>query len=376
MTTPKVKRKNFLFHRYEVGFSGYSNTGKTTLVTKLIDKLSKSYSVGYVKHDAHRFEMDKEGKDTWNATKAGARTVCINSSEKSATLDFGFKNDLLMEANLLDKDIVLVEGHKKSIAKKFVLIDDDEKILEDFTNGDVHNVLAFIYKDKAPTHLDLPCFQRDDLSSILEFMMKYFSSLHEETPINALILGGGRSSRMKSDKGALEYHGKSQIDYISGLLEEHVNEVYVSCRSDQSELEHLKNYAQIHDRYFDFGPTGGILSAFSTNPNASWLVVACDLPFLTEETIKDLISRHNPFKVATCFENPQRKWPEPLCTIYTPKAAQRLSAYLGIGKPCPRKVLFNSEIELLKLKDIKALDNINTPSEFKETKNLLMEGSL
>jgi len=330
VTTRKVKRREFLFHRYEIAFTGLNHS---TLVTKLYDIFSNDFKVGYVR-------------------------------------DFSKRSDPLIEANLLDKDIVLIEGSKNSQAKKFVFIDEKGE------QEEIKNVLAYLYREQAPKDLALPAFQVDDIDSISKCILEYFSNLHLETPLNALILGGGRSSRMMSDKGALNYHGLNQIDFIHSLLKEQVSEVYVSCREDQSELEHLKNHKQIHDRYIEFGPTGGILSASAMDPNSSWLVVACDLPFLTSETIADLIKRHNPFKVATCFENPEKKWPEPLCTIYTPKAAQRLAQYLSIGKPCPRKVLFNSEVELLNLPDERALDNINTPSEFKATQSRLLEGVL
>jgi molybdopterin-guanine dinucleotide biosynthesis protein len=67
-----------IFHPYEFSFCGYSNSGKTTLITKLLEKYSAAYDVAYIKNDAHKYQMDKEGKDTWCARKAGARVVSIN----------------------------------------------------------------------------------------------------------------------------------------------------------------------------------------------------------------------------------------------------------------------------------------------------------
>ena len=48
-----------LFHSQEVLFCGYSGSGKTTLISKLINGMSNKLDIGYVKHDAHNFEIDQ-----------------------------------------------------------------------------------------------------------------------------------------------------------------------------------------------------------------------------------------------------------------------------------------------------------------------------
>ena len=53
--------KESLFNPMELAFCGFSGSGKTTLLTKLIQSFAHDYQVGYVKHDAHNFDMDKEG---------------------------------------------------------------------------------------------------------------------------------------------------------------------------------------------------------------------------------------------------------------------------------------------------------------------------
>ena len=57
---------------------GYKNSGKTTLVSELVRTLtSEGYRVGTLKHDAHDFEPDIPGKDTWQHRKAGAQVTAI-----------------------------------------------------------------------------------------------------------------------------------------------------------------------------------------------------------------------------------------------------------------------------------------------------------
>ncbi|MEK6558347.1 MAG: molybdopterin-guanine dinucleotide biosynthesis protein B, partial [Candidatus Margulisiibacteriota bacterium] len=68
-----------------LSIAGHSNSGKTTLIERLIPELSRlGYRVGTIKHDAHNFVMDHEGKDTWRMSQAGAQTVVIASATQMA----------------------------------------------------------------------------------------------------------------------------------------------------------------------------------------------------------------------------------------------------------------------------------------------------
>lgn len=101
---------------------GRSETGKTTLIERLIPVLIKrGYRVGTLKHDVHGFEMDKEGKDTWRHKKAGATATLISSSSR-----IGLISDVNQEMEPVqlvkrffnNVDIVIAEGYKKSTLPK------------------------------------------------------------------------------------------------------------------------------------------------------------------------------------------------------------------------------------------------------------------
>ena len=369
-----MKKSNpILFHSLEVCFCGYSGSGKTTLVTKLIAYLSKDLRVGYVKHDAHRFEMDKEGKDTFEAKKAGAFQVSITNESSMGILSNLHEDRFALRSLYLDCDVVLVEGHKKNLSNKLYVYsgsDQDDEILKTYKE-DGHNLLAIVGTvDQSPVE-GIPYFHRDDVISIVKFLMTYWANEFSKRPLYGLVLGGGRSTRMGEDKGQINYRGVSQVEYLHAILNKFVDKCFVSCRNDQTHEAHISKFPKIVDRYFDFGPTGGILSAFHENPNAAWLVVACDMPFVEEETISDLVARRNPFAMATCYKNDEKGWPEPLCTIYEPKASTKLGIYLAHGKPCPRKVLMNSKIELLSPINGSVLNNVNTLEQLKEVSKQL-----
>lgn len=97
---------------------GKSNTGKTTLLEKLIPELTaRGYRVGTVKHDVHGFDMDRPGKDSWRHAQAGASTVVVSSPEKVAILSRVQREKNLEEiAQIIgdEVDIILCEGFKRS----------------------------------------------------------------------------------------------------------------------------------------------------------------------------------------------------------------------------------------------------------------------
>jgi molybdopterin-guanine dinucleotide biosynthesis protein A len=184
-----------------------------------------------------------------------------------------------------------------------------------------------------------------------------------------LILAGGFSKRMGQDKALMMYHGKPQIEYVRDLLQRHCNQVFLSKRTSQPTY---KDLAAIDDdeEFTNIGPLGGILSAMKSYPNGSWLIMACDLPFVTEETLKELIKNRNVTKVATAFKSTHDGLPEPLCAIWEKESYLKILEFQKKGILCPRKFLINSDTQLLEQKNPKWLDNINNPQEYQEAVKL------
>ena len=100
-----------------VSFVAKSGTGKTTLLEKVIGELARrGRRVGTVKHDAHRFEIDHEGKDSWRLTQAGASPMVISSREKIAMVQTGLSGEIPLEEIIsrfmTGADLVITEGYK------------------------------------------------------------------------------------------------------------------------------------------------------------------------------------------------------------------------------------------------------------------------
>ncbi len=105
-----------------VTFVGTSGCGKTTLIEKVIPLITaKGYNVSTIKHDAHEFQMDKEGKDTWRHKKAGARAILISNSRQYAMICDAEKEKTVEELTSLlpdYTDVIIAEGFKKELQKK------------------------------------------------------------------------------------------------------------------------------------------------------------------------------------------------------------------------------------------------------------------
>lgn len=100
-----------------ITFVGKSGTGKTTFLEKLIPELKRrGLRLAVLKHDAHQFEMDRPGKDTYRFTAAGADVVTISNQEKLAIIER--PTEELSVADIVSRlpqvDVVLTEGYKKS----------------------------------------------------------------------------------------------------------------------------------------------------------------------------------------------------------------------------------------------------------------------
>ncbi|SFW82584.1 NTP transferase domain-containing protein [Chitinophaga sancti] len=184
-----------------------------------------------------------------------------------------------------------------------------------------------------------------------------------------LILCGGRSLRMQQDKSQLDYHGLPQWQYLAQLLAPLTEKVYLSCREDQ-ELETALEV--IIDSVGDAGPATGILSAYKAFPERAWLVLACDLPLISAQSLELLIASRDRAREATAFISSFKQSPEPLMTIWEPAGLKRLDLERG----CPRKTLLKADIALIENPFAIEQFNANTPAEREEAIKTIMDAQL
>lgn len=186
-------------------------------------------------------------------------------------------------------------------------------------------------------------------------------------PVYGLVLAGGKSRRMGHDKALLVHDGQSQLAHVVSVLDACVEKVFVSTRPDQADDEERAQFDQIVDRYEDMGPIAGILSALEERPGVDWLVLACDLPNINEQTIRHLLQHRAGEEPFTAFTSSHDGLPEPLCAIYKSGCESIVHRFVGEGLNCPRKILIRSDTRLLEQPHPEALDNVNTPDDLQNS---------
>lgn len=354
------------FHRNEYAILGTPCGNIKKLAYQITASIKDDLRVGYV-------DADHKGADE-NTIEPGALGHGA-SAEYIDKIHF-HRFDVNLPLNEFDykqqfsaQDLVLVNGNHFNSKNQIIVIDSKkplEKKLEKLTN--VMMVLFQEGETTIPKFLDdaiedihqLPAFKINDVEAIASFIRESINS--NTALLNGLVLAGGKSERMNRDKGKINYHGTEQRLFMHNLLSGLTDSCFLSIRNDQKN-ELPPNLPTVEDVYYGLGPYGAILSAFQKNPNVAWLVTACDQPLLNEETLQLLVSKRNTSKLATAFFNSETNFPEPLVTIWEPRAYPRLLYFLSLGYSCPRKVLINSEVEIVKLEDESALQNANTPEE-------------
>lgn len=188
---------------------------------------------------------------------------------------------------------------------------------------------------------------------------------NKQARLKGLILCGGKSTRMQQDKSQLAYHGQPHWQYLLQLFQEFVPEVYLSCRQEQA--AQFREYPHIiTDSVDGAGPSAGLLSAHAAQPDVAWLVLACDLPLISRQSLAALLQARNPLKAATSFNSHFNNSPEPLIAIWEPAALAVLQQNFATGKNCPRKTLLGCDVLVLENVNVMEQFNANTPAEMQE----------
>ena len=352
------RRNNDNFAPNEISILGTNCGNISDLVNKVSQKLF-NYKLGYF-DASHAKDVDQNKVSEFVFHHQG--NVQINTS--------GNVNKFQQRLDFAQFDYVFINGNHYQGAKQILILDEAKegsvlKRLEQLDN------IQFIIKlksetlyfdfleEKYPQIKNLVCYTIHEVDEI----SNHINNLIQEkiASIKGLVLVGGKSIRMGQDKSHLNYFGKPQKEFARELLENNTLETYYSVQKSS------KKEDEIHDVFLNLGPFGGICSALQKDPNSAWFVLATDVPFVNNEIIQLLLKHRNTSKVATAIKGKGKDFPEPLITIYEPRAYPILLQYLAQGYSCPRKMLINSDVEIVEIED-DFIRNINTPEEFEMAK--------
>ena len=180
-------------------------------------------------------------------------------------------------------------------------------------------------------------------------------------PLYGLVLAGGRGTRLRRDKGSLDYHGMPQVRWAFGLLERHCERVWVSLRTQVDAPDAYRGLPVLFDADSTEGPAAGLLAAFRSAPEAGWLLLAADMPLVGPELLSALVAARRPDAIATAFRHADGT-PEPLCAIWEPAAARLLDPLAPNGVSL-RRVLEDGKARLINCPAPARLRSVNTPED-------------
>ena len=352
--TNLTRKKNGNFAPNEISILG----AKCSIISDLIHQVSKrlsNYNLAYF-DASHAKNVEKNVLTDYTFNHDGNLSITTSSPV----------NDYVQRIQFTQFDFVFINGNHYPGEKQIVLLDLEKEASINKRIDQISEIQFFIkltqeiepfqsLKDKFPHWKEIPTYSINAVEKITH----HISQIISETIPNSkgLVLTGGKSTRMGKDKSELNYHGKPQKEFIKKLLEQEGLKTYYSVQTNN------KKDDEIHDVFLNLGPFGGICSAFQKDPNSAWMVIATDLPFVDKNVVKLLLEKRNPAKVATAVIGKGKQFPEPLITIYEPKSYSILLQYLAQGYSCPRKMLINSDIEIVEVED-NLIRNINTPEEY------------
>jgi molybdopterin-guanine dinucleotide biosynthesis protein A len=353
------------FGRNEWAILGTNCTNIKNLAEQLSAALSPKWKMAYVDAD------HKEVGSPAVGLQSGISMAFTDKIEYNR-LDFAGKMESYQARPLFNEiDLVLVNGNHFSAKKQVVVIDAKKADSLHRKLDRLTDLQLILLTDASLPPFDflkenlrgfdkIPVLQRTDFQGIKAFFEKKL--LDAIAPLHGLVLAGGKSRRMGTDKSVLQYHSKPQRDVMMDFLEKNCEATKLSCRPEQAG-ELVYTHDVLPDSFVGLGPMGAILSAFRQAPNCAWLVVACDLPLLDEAAIRFLVENRDPSAIATAYRSPESGFPEPLVAIWEPKSYPVLLQFLAQGYSCPRKVLINSPVHLLEAPNPDVLMNVNTPDE-------------
>lgn len=356
-----TRRENGEKASYEIAIIGTKCSLIKELVSEISLKINDRFKVAYA-DASHSKDIEPPVFDEFTFHHSG--DLAMHSHYKlnpyTDKLLFNSYDLLFINGNHYpgkNQILILDEEKEASVLKRIEQLDNIAFLI----NLNHRSRLFSFLEETYPGIKDLKRYSIHDIDTIASHVIELVEM--QRAPLKGLVLAGGKSLRMGTDKGLLDYFGKSQRDYSIEMLEKLNLKTFLSVRKEQK----IEQKNIIEDTFLGLGPFGAICSAFQDDPNSAWLVLATDLPYVDEKLIGQLLEHRDSSKVATAIKGKNKPFPEPLITIWEPKAYPLLLQFLSQGISCPRKVLINSEVKLMEVDD-DFIINVNTPEEFSAVK--------
>ena len=358
-----AKPERGMYHCNEWAIYGTTCGRIESFVKGLNNRLAEKYNLTYV-DAAHNVE--DPGTDMQIGKKQFSQSKAISWNEYDDRLQSWHTDAVVVNGNHYpaQRQIVFIDQKKEASLLRRV---EQLNLIDAVVRFDDTPIYGFVKEKINESTLVISI---DEINKVDQLIIDQIEG--NKSPLKALILAGGKSKRMGEDKSQMHYHGKPQEVFAADICAELGLETFIS-KAYSFTADTIDGYPVIKDRLVDMGPFGAILSAMMSDPDAAWLVLACDLPYITRTHIRILIDNRNTSQQSTAYKLINQSFPEPLIAIYEPTIYQRMLRFLSLGYACPRKVLINSDVYHVDLLQAQVGYNANTTEEKEQVLNKLSQ---
>lgn len=193
---------------------------------------------------------------------------------------------------------------------------------------------------------------------------------------SAVILAGGKSTRMGFDKQLLQMQNKTVMEHLISLLATKFGDIMIS--SSTPELYQQANVRVIHDIYENIGPLGGIHSALQNAKSEGVFVIACDMPYLEFRYMDYMIEQMSQTSYDACVTE-RGGFLEVFHSFYLASALPALESELEAGHYSVQKftrkintLIIPEKIAAGFLPEWRAFTNLNTPQEYEDFRRQIL----
>jgi molybdopterin-guanine dinucleotide biosynthesis protein A len=188
-----------------------------------------------------------------------------------------------------------------------------------------------------------------------------------------LVVCGGQSNRMDTDKSMLQYHDKPQRYHVYDMLLPFCERIFISCNKDQASSIEAGYDCIVDDESFgNIGPMRALLTAFNQYPKKNFLLIGCDYPFLTMDELQ--LFSNNCTNEPSAFYNKADDIYEPMLAWYPHKGFNELKRKYETKQFSLQLFLKESNAIKYLPTDINCIQSIDTPEAFDAAFKLINAG--
>ena len=284
-----------------ISFVGRHNSGKTTLIVKVISELaSRGLNIGSIKHHGHPdFDIDYPGKDSYRHREAGSCDVVVISPARMARITEIHDEPSCDEvvASMPNHDLVIVEGYRQSgLPVIEVLRQGNERDIpaaeQLCTEGHVRGVVPVAVVTDMESVVSyakseaIPCFDIDDVQGVADFLQNRYA----RPKLTVAIQAGGESRRMGQSKATVPFLGRPLIERIVERVAPVADEIVITTNEAENLtfLDALDLHCDLRlvpDVDVERGALRGLCSALSAASIPCGAGVAGDLVFASAPLI-------------------------------------------------------------------------------------------